>query len=114
MLRLLPIVLALLLGVLLPGVLLAGPEEDRVAFSAYYEKRFPRVQREEHINGAYALDAGRRAQWLEMEEFPPYEFTIDDFATTENIGHGHGKESVKTPSGKLTNPVYRFSRHALR
>ena len=81
MFRFLAIVLTLLPGVLLPSALLAGPEEDRRAFSAYYEKRFPKVQKEEHVNGAYALDAGRRAQWLEMEEFPPYEFTIDDGET---------------------------------
>jgi sulfur-oxidizing protein SoxA len=33
-----------------------------------------------HIDGAYALDAGKRAQWLEMEDFPPYEITVDDGA----------------------------------
>lgn len=71
-------VLLLQLLLFLPAFLLAGPEEDRAAFRAFYEKRFPKVPVEEHINGAYALDEGRRAQWLEMEDFPPYEFTIDD------------------------------------
>jgi sulfur-oxidizing protein SoxA len=58
----------------------AGPEEDRSAFRAFYEKRFPDVPLEAHIDGAYALDAGKRAQWLEMEDFPPYEIAIDEGA----------------------------------
>lgn len=58
----------------------AGPQEDRAALRAYYEKRFPDVPLNAHIDGAYALDAGKRAQWLEMEDFPPYEITVDDGA----------------------------------
>jgi sulfur-oxidizing protein SoxA len=58
----------------------AGPEEDRSAFRAFYEKRFPDVPLEAHIDGAYALDAGKREQWLEMEDFPPYEIAIDEGA----------------------------------
>jgi len=60
------------------GFVQAGADEDRAAFREFYEQRFPNVELKQHINGAYALDAGRRAQWIEMEEFPPYEFTIDD------------------------------------
>ena len=56
----------------------AGPEQDRQAFRTFYEKRFPNIALDEHKNGAYALDAVKREQWLEMEEFPPYEFTVDD------------------------------------
>jgi sulfur-oxidizing protein SoxA len=58
----------------------ASPEEDRAAMRAFYEQRFPDVAIEEHIDGAYALDAGKRAQWLEMEDFPPYEIAIDEGA----------------------------------
>ncbi len=57
---------------------LAGPEEDREAFQNYYLSRFPEVALEEYINGIYALDEDARQQWLEIEEFPPYEFAIDE------------------------------------
>jgi len=55
-----------------------GPEEDRVAFAQYYQSRFPAVTFEEFANGIYAIDADARAQWLEIEEFPPYEFAIEN------------------------------------
>ncbi|WOJ92692.1 sulfur oxidation c-type cytochrome SoxA [Congregibacter variabilis] len=58
----------------------AGPEEDRSALRAFYEQRFPSVELDAHIDGAYALDADKRDQWLEMEDFPPYEIAIDDGA----------------------------------
>ncbi|WOJ97202.1 sulfur oxidation c-type cytochrome SoxA [Congregibacter brevis] len=58
----------------------AGPEEDRNALRAFYEQRFPDVELDAHVDGAYALDADKREQWLEMEDFPPYEIAIDDGA----------------------------------
>lgn len=68
----------LLLILLLPLTGWTSPEADRVAFREYYEKRFPKVSIDEHIDGAYALDAEKREQWLEMEDFPPYEIAVDD------------------------------------
>ncbi|WP_439107464.1 sulfur oxidation c-type cytochrome SoxA [Congregibacter sp.] len=59
---------------------IAGPEEDRNALRAFYEQRFPSVELDAHGDGAYALDAAKREQWLEMEDFPPYEIAIDDGA----------------------------------
>ncbi|EAQ98272.2 sulfur oxidation c-type cytochrome SoxA [Congregibacter litoralis] len=59
---------------------IAGPEEDRSALRAFYEQRFPGVELDAHVDGAYALDADKREQWLEMEDFPPYEIAIDDGA----------------------------------
>ena len=71
---------ACLLTLLGPALALGGPESDRAALRAFYEKRFPDVPLAAHIDGAYALDAGKRAQWLSMEDFPPYEIAIDDGA----------------------------------
>jgi len=56
---------------------LAGPEEDRLAFVEYYKKRFPDIPFAEYANGIYAIDSDARGQWLEIEEFPPYEFSIE-------------------------------------
>ena len=55
----------------------AGPEEDRIAFVAYYQSRYPDVPLPEFANGIYALDLDAREQWMAIEEFPPYEFAIE-------------------------------------
>jgi sulfur-oxidizing protein SoxA len=55
----------------------AGPEEDRAAFRAYFQQRFPEVPLASYADGIYALDEQARMQWLEIEEFPPYEFAIE-------------------------------------
>ena len=68
----------LLVAVLLPLFALASPEEDLAAFRAFYESRFPDIELADHADGAYALDEAKRAQWLEMEDFPPYEFAVDE------------------------------------
>ena len=55
----------------------AGPEDDRAAFAAYFQARFPDVPFDEFANGIYAIDADSRSQWEMIEEFPPYEFSIE-------------------------------------
>lgn len=72
------------------GIAWAGPEQDRLALRAFYEKRFPDIPLSEHKDGAYALDAAKRAQWLEMEEFPPYEIAVDDGAELFEIPFDDG------------------------
>jgi len=84
----------IVLGALMALVtsVLAGPEEDREAFRNYYQSRFPEVALAEYINGIYALDEDARKQWMEIEEFPPYEFAIEEgeilFGT--NFANGQG------------------------
>ena len=68
------------LSCLVAGPTFAGPNEDLAAFQAFYKKRFPKIELQAHKDGAYALDAAKREQWLEMEEFPPYEIAVDDGA----------------------------------
>jgi len=70
-------VAALLAAAVLPHTVLAGPEEDRLAFVDYFQSRFPNVPFDEFANGIYAIDEDARTQWLEIEEFPPYEFAIE-------------------------------------
>jgi len=69
--------LPLCLGAVLALPAQAGPEEDRAAFSAYFQQRFPEVPLASYVDGIYALDEQARQQWLEIEEFPPYEFAIE-------------------------------------
>jgi sulfur-oxidizing protein SoxA len=55
----------------------AGPPEDRRAFVAYFKSRFPDIPFAEYANGIYAIDQDARNQWQEIEEFPPYEFAVE-------------------------------------
>ena len=71
---LVPIIAALLLQ----QAATAGPEDDRLAFTAFFEARFPDIPVAEYANGIYAIDSDAREQWLDIEDFPPYEFTIDE------------------------------------
>lgn len=68
---------AVLVAIAVSSAAFAGPEEDRLAFVNYFQLRFPDVANDEFANGIYAIDADSRAQWLEIEDFPPYEFAIE-------------------------------------
>ena len=72
------ILLPLACALLLPLTVLAGPEEDRAAFRAHFEARFPEVAFSDYVNGIYAIDDKARLQWEQIEEFPPYEFAVED------------------------------------
>lgn len=56
----------------------ATPEEDRIAFTAYFMKKFPKTDPADFINGVYSIHPESREQWEEIEEFPPYEIAIDE------------------------------------
>ena len=60
------------------SVVQASPEDDRKAFVKFFQDRFPDVKGDDWINGVYAIDASSRAQWEEIEEFPPYEMYVDE------------------------------------
>jgi len=69
---------AVLPAVLPSGTAVADPEGDRAAFRRYFEQRFPDVPAGAWKDGVYAIDDGARQQWEEIEDFPPYEFTVED------------------------------------
>ena len=64
----------------------ATPEEDLKKFRSYHEKRFPNTPFKDFVNGVYSIDPASRAQWEEIEEFPPYELNIEK-----------GKKAFETP-----------------
>jgi sulfur-oxidizing protein SoxA len=76
---------------LITGAALATPEQDRAAFIAFYQKRFPEVPSGDFPNGAYALDPSARAQWEEIEEFPPYELALEEGEQLFNTPFANGK-----------------------
>ncbi|MBT4204620.1 MAG: sulfur oxidation c-type cytochrome SoxA, partial [Proteobacteria bacterium] len=80
-------------------ILSADPEAEQAAFKAYFHSKFPDVDKADFVNGVYALDKKRREQWVELEEFPPYEIAIDEgealfnntrFADGKSYGHCFG------------------------
>lgn len=69
--------LTLLAGLMVATSVAADPATDRAAMREFYSKRFADIPLEAHKDGAYAMDAAAREQWLELEDFPPYEIDID-------------------------------------
>ena len=69
----------------------ATPEEDRLALREFFAQRFPDLELDEMINCLYAFDEGAREQWLEMEDFPPYEIAIEDGEEAFNTTFANGK-----------------------
>lgn len=79
------------LMLLVSGPLLADPESDRLAFVNYFEERFPDVELEAYVNGVYALDEASYEQWLQIEEFPPYELAVEEGKQLFNTPFANGK-----------------------
>lgn len=67
------------------------PEADRIALQNYFKSRFPAAEIADYVNGIYAVDAGSREQWEELEEFPPYEFDVEKGEELFNTAFANGK-----------------------
>jgi sulfur-oxidizing protein SoxA len=68
---------SVLVTILLQPAAFADPEEDRLAFVAFFKARFPDVPLADYADGIYALDSDARDQWIDIEIFPPYEFAVE-------------------------------------
>lgn len=75
--------LGLVMAVLACGVVHAAqadtpnPEADAKAFQKYFRDKFPKVKFDDFVNGPYSMNEGLRKQWIEKEQFPPYDFALD-------------------------------------
>jgi len=69
-----------------PMVTASTPQEDLKAFQSYFTQKFPDVPKAQFVDGVYALNQDFREQWLNAEEFPPYEESIEK-----------GREMFETP-----------------
>jgi len=69
----------------------ASPAEDRKALGEYYKKNTSNPNLDDYINGIYALNKDARAQWEEIEEFPPYEIDLDKGEELWNKTFKNGK-----------------------
>jgi L-cysteine S-thiosulfotransferase len=55
----------------------ATPESDRQAFIKHYTEKYPSVKLEDYVYGALAFDAGSKAQYDAIMEFPPFESQVE-------------------------------------
>ncbi len=55
----------------------SDPVADAKAFQKFFTEKFPRLKLEDFVNGPYAIDQDMRRQWQAIEQFPPYEFSLD-------------------------------------
>ena len=62
------------------------PAKDLTAFRNYFTSRFPKVPLNDFVNGPYSMNEDMRKQWVQMEDFPPYDFALD-----------RGKELLEKP-----------------
>src|SRR5271154_6598124 len=53
------------------------PVADARAFQKFFTTKFPKLKLEDFVNGPYSLNEDMHRQWVEKEEFPPYEFSLD-------------------------------------
>ncbi|HQT63738.1 MAG: sulfur oxidation c-type cytochrome SoxA [Acidocella sp. 20-57-95] len=76
--RLLYAALGLALAVPAWAATRTNPAADLKAFQSYFHKKFPQVAPNDFVNGPYAMDASMRAQWNDIMQFPPFQFSIDN------------------------------------
>jgi len=83
--------LGLALLIALPLSAGATPQDDLADFQKYYMERFPNTPFEDFANGVYSIDAASREQWLEIEEFAPYELNLSKGEELFNKPFANGK-----------------------
>jgi len=69
----------------------AGPDADKAAYQKYFQDKFPDTEFQDFANGVYSIDPASRAQWEEIEEFPPYEIAIEEGERLYNAPFKNGK-----------------------
>jgi sulfur-oxidizing protein SoxA len=70
----------------------ADPEADLAAFRRDYQQRFPKVELDQFVLGVYAIDEKLREQYEAINEFPPYEFALDEGAELARERFRNGSE----------------------
>lgn len=69
----------------------ASPEQDLKDFQNFYKKRFPNTPFQDFANGVYSIDKSSREEWEQIEEFPPYELSIEKGEKLFNTPFSNGK-----------------------
>ena len=53
------------------------PVADAKAFQKYFTGKFPKLKLDDFVNGPYSMNEDMHRQWVEKEQFPPYDFALD-------------------------------------
>jgi len=69
----------------------ADPEADKMKFQNFFTNKFSSTEFQDFANGVYSIDPASRAQWEEIEEFPPYEIAIEEGERLYNAKFKNGK-----------------------
>ncbi len=82
---------ALVFGLMPFTAVQASPADDVKAFQGFFAKKFKDTKFDDYINGIYSIDAASRKQWVEIEEFPPYELAVENGEELWNKPFANGK-----------------------
>ena len=82
---------ALVFGLMPFTAVQASPADDVKAFQGFFAKKFKDTKFDDYLNGIYAIDAASRKQWVEIEEFPPYELAVENGEELWNKPFANGK-----------------------
>ncbi|MGH1540292.1 MAG: sulfur oxidation c-type cytochrome SoxA [Arenicella sp.] len=86
-----PLLIALLSSFAVSVQAESTPEQDKIAYQKYFQKKFPKTPMADFVNGVYSVHPESRAQWEEIEEFPPYEIAIEEGEVEFNKAFANGK-----------------------
>lgn len=78
-------------SLLFSSLLFAGPQDDQNQLRLLYKQKFPSLTLQDYSNGVYAIDPIARESWEAIEEFPPYEPSIDEGEIEFNTPFTNGK-----------------------
>lgn len=85
----------------------ASPEDDLQIYQKFFTKRFASIPIDEFANGAYAIDESMRENWEAIEEFPPYELSIERGEEMWGTPFANGKTYAGCfPSGPAIQQKY--------
>lgn len=68
--------------------------QDIQEFRDFYTNKFPNIDINEFKDGVYAIDEKSREQWLEIEEFAPYEISVEDGEEAFGQNFANGKSYI--------------------
>ncbi|MGR8947490.1 MAG: sulfur oxidation c-type cytochrome SoxA [Gammaproteobacteria bacterium] len=81
---------------------------DRREFREFYKQRFPELAVNDFVYGVYAIDEELRRQWEQVNEFPPYEFVLDEGQSlvAEPFPSGEGLLDCLGPKPVARHPYF--------
>ena len=69
----------------------ASPTEDSQKIRNFYQQLFPQLQLDDYAEGVYAIDSDAKSSWQAIEEFPPYEFALEQGEKLFYLPFANGK-----------------------